>query len=806
MKIITAISALLISLLLAPVCWASDNAPVVSAGSFIFSAADGRRLRITPYGSNIVRLQTVRAGEDFFADDHYEMVEHHDWPRQLQLADAKQQWQLRDATSQLTLSINKNTLAVAVSQQHKTLLRETSPVTWQDHTISTHFAFDKQEHFTGLGHGYFGREASLDLRGKQVERNYGHEQIEQAPLLVPFYLSSKGYGVFLNSTFGNRFSFGAAGDYSIAIDDSGFGGRMDYFVILGPQLRQVLDNYTQLTGRPRLPMLSMFGLQLSDKSHDHTSPTPSNEQWWKTKVAEHRAAGYPIDHLVNDNRWRAAGGKRCESKLEWDPERYPNPKEYAQWLKAQGLVITLDFNRCIAQYSDGWKPAFNIPDPRNIEFGSSAPDFTNPELRHWFWDIYYRKTLDPKLQFPGDALWIDEFDEMGAAPKDMILADGRRSAEMRNYWFFLIAKALVQDGWDKSDIQKRPYVWVRGMTAGAQRYATLWSGDIQPSYADMASQIRAMQLAGMSGFPFWGHDAGGFYNWQTGQGPDERLYMQWAMAFGSFAPIWKPHGMGPSRWPLDRSPESQQVAHKFTRLRYELMPYLYSAAHQAQASGLPMARPMLLDYGQNPKAWQFDLQYLWGDSLLVAPNASEGDSKQLWLPKGLWYDYSSKRPVPGDQVLTVSAPAGELPLYAKAGAIIPKREFALSTAFIDAQKLQLDIYAGADGETQLVEDDGITEKFRTAKQAMRTRVQFDNAKGVLSIAKAEGEYAGAPVVRQLHISLYGTKHWQCARLAGTLVPLQRESLGGLGLDISAQPVAEALSVQFVPAVKGQCTR
>lgn len=781
-------------------CDTRETTPSIQDGAYIFTADDGRKLRLTPYGDAIIRAQSIRADEEFFADDRYEMVETHQWPRTMVLRDDKKNWRLEHAAgNEFAVTIDKKTLALNFSQGKQTLLTETKPVTWKETKITAQFVVDEQEHFTGLGHGYYARESSIDLRGKVVERNYGRKQIEQAPLIVPFYLSSKGYGVFLNSTFTNRFSFGADGDYSIAIDDDGFGGRMDYFVIAGPNLRQVLDNYTQLTGRPRLPAMSMFGLQLTDKSHDHNSSTPSDEQWWKHKVVAHRAAGYPLDHLVNDNRWRAAGGQRCVSKLEWDKERYPDPRAYAEWQKAQGVVMTVDFNRCIGQFSDGWKPEFNIPETGEIDFAESAPDLTNTEFRRWFWQLFYDKTLNPALGYPNDALWIDEFDEMGAAPKKMILADGRSSAEMRNYWFFLIAKSLVQEGWDKSDINKRPFVWVRGMTAGAQRYATLWSGDIQPSHADMANQIRSMQLAGLSGFPFWGHDAGGFFNFQEEYGPDDKLYQQWAMAFGSFAPVWKPHGMGQSRWPLDRSIESQAIAHKYAQLRYELMPYLYTAAHQATATGTPIARPMLLDYGQDAKAWQFDLQYMWGDNLLIAPNADATDKKSVWLPAGQWYDYETKQPLSGDQVLEVAAPVGSLPIFAKAGAIIPKREFALSTAFIDAQKLQLDIYAGADGSTQLIEDDGVTEDYRRSNAFMRTDIHFQQDARKLTINAAQGSYAGAPEQRSYAIHVYGLTDVACAMIGDNRYPIISSTKGDVLVTIPATAVAQSPTIIFAKA-------
>ena len=498
-------------------------------------------------------------------------------------------------------------------------------------------------------------------------------------------------------------------------------------------------------------MKAMFGLALSDKGHDHNSTTPSDEEWWKAKILAHRDAGLPLDHVVNDNRWRAAGGKRCESKLEWDSERYPDPAEWKQWLDEQGLVSTIDFNRCIAQYSDGWDTAFNLPPIDNIEFADSAPDLTNSDFRRWFWRIFYDKSLNPSLGYPGDALWIDEFDEQGAAPKDIVLANGRSSAEMRNYWFFLIAKALVADGWDKSDIVQRPFAWVRGMTAGAQRYATLWSGDIQPNDEDMAAQIRAMQLAGLAGFPYWGHDAGGFYNWDEDVGPDESLYQRWAMAFGSFSPFWKPHGMGQSRWPLDRGADSLAAAQTFGRLRYELMPYLYSAAHEATETGIPIARPMLLEYPHRDEAWQHDLQYMFGPDLLVAPLVNAAETG-VWLPAGHWYSIWDGHHYAGDQVIDLREDADVMPVLARAGAIIPKREYAQSTAFIDKAKLVVDVYAGADGEFRLVEDDDRTEAYRNGERRI-TWLRYDDSDKVLTIDASQGHYAGAPDYRDVLITL-----------------------------------------------------
>lgn len=757
-------------------------------------ANDGRKMRITAYGSNMVRIQRVQPGQSFYADDHYEMVESHNWEGKLSLT-MLENGQMQFSTAKVQVRVDPESFVSSFLQNGEVILAELHPVTRQENLSTIEFIYDDSEHFSGLGHGYYGRESSLDLRGKVIERNYGKEQIEQAPLIVPFYLSSKGYGVFLNSMFSNRFNFGTEGRYQMSINDHGFGGQLDYFFIAGPKLTRVLDNYTQLTGRPRLPSKSMFGLQLSDKGHDHNSPTPSDEKWWKSKITEHRQAGFPLDHVVNDNRWRAAGGKRCESKIEWDKERYPDPKAYADWLSENGLVTTLDFNRCIGQFSEGWQTSFNLPQTGKIDFKQSAPDLTNPQFQDWFWQVFYDKSLNPDLDYPGDALWIDEFDEQGGAPKDMLLANGLSSAEMRNYWFFLIAKSLVGEGWDKSDIRKRPFVWVRGMTAGAQRWATLWSGDIYPNYQDMEGQIRAMQMAGLSGFPFWGHDAGGFFDWDKGLGPDEAMYQQWALAFGSFAPIWKPHGMGTSRWPLDRSQASQRVAKYYSELRYGLMPYLYSAAHQAASTGLPMARPMMLEHQNEKEAWLFDLQYYWGESMLVAPMTADEGNKKIWLPEGKWYRYASNQWIEGGQVLTEPVETGTLPIFVKQGAILPKRKFAHSTAFIDKQHLDIDVYVGKDGEFVLMEDDDITEQYRTHAQLRRTRMQLKQANRTFIIYASSGSFNGAPESRSYQLSFYGLEEPANIMLNGRPVKSSFKNKV-LIVEIPAQSVNKSLEVRF----------
>lgn len=714
------------------------------------------QLRITPYGNYIVRVQSIKKNEDYFPDEHYEMVESHQWPGIFTAKTENTAFQFTTgAKDGIAVRVDRNNHLISFKDNisRNPFFLAGGKISWDADTTRMNFTPDPAEHFTGLGHGYFGREESIDLAGKTIHRNYGTEHGQQAPLLVPFYMSDKGYGIFLNSTFPNEFNFGRNNAYSFSISGK---GQMDFFVIYGPSFSAILDRYTQLTGRPRLPPKAFFGLALSDKGNDHNSTDPSDENWWKKKIMDHRNAGFPLDHIVNDNRWRAGGGQRCVSKFEWDPGRYPDPTEWAKWIRGHGLITTLDLNRCISEFSAGWKKSYNLPQTEGIEFNTSAPDLTKKEVRDWFWNLFWTQSLKPSLQYPGDALWIDEFDEMGKAPLDMRFEDGSTWKEMRNYWFFLIAKALVQQGWDKSfNGSKRPFVWVRGMTAGAQRYATLWSGDIKSTYSDMQTQVRGLQLAGLSGFPFWGHDAGGFYLNNSKESPNDSLYRQWSMAFGSFTPFWKPHGVGKSRWPLDRPEMVQQDAKLYSDLRYRLIPYIYSYAHVANQTGMPMARAMVLSNSKSPLAWTSSLQYMWGNELLVAPNCTDKDSVSIWLPEGGWFDFWNDELVKGNRTINYSAPLGKLPLFVRTGSIIPMANFALSTAYIPKDSLTIHVYPGSDASFTLFEDDGITEEYKTAKALRKTIIRFNPKAFSLEINPATGNYRGAPAERAIQVEFHG---------------------------------------------------
>jgi alpha-glucosidase (family GH31 glycosyl hydrolase) len=735
---------------------ASYSSYQTSGSSLIFTSSTGQKLRITPYGDYMVRVQAVRSGESFFADNYYEMVANHNLGGTLSLVDGGGYFDITTAAADgLKLRLQKNPMRIEYYKKSDgTLLtKDSNGITWDGNLLNVELTYDSNEHFFGLGHGLYGRVNTLDMKGTQVSRNYG----EQAPLIVPYYLSTKGYGMFLNSTFSNTFNFGSGSIYKFGIDDKGYGGRMDYFTIVGPEFSQILDRYTQLTGRPRLPQLSIFGLQLSDKGE----PSNNGEAWWKNKITTHRNAGYPFDHVVNDNRWRAGTGAWSGSWFEFDATRYPDPAEYKTWCDQNGVTVTLDLNRNNCNECWGWQSSYNIPNlPTSVPDYDSCPDYSAQTVRDWNWNLFWTKAFNPALGYAGDALWIDETDQLTGIPDSTILANGRSWAEMENYHLFLIAKAIGQQGWDNENNNspagigeaKRPFIWVRGMTAGGQRYATHWSGDTDVNYTEMAQQIRGMQASGLSGFPYFNHDAGGF---QTGQ--DDNMYRQWDMAMGSFAPIWRPHGPGTSRWPVDRSSVCQQDALTYGKLRYTMMPYIYTYAYLAYATGAPMARAMVFDYQNDPTSYTKDLQYMWGKEILVAPNCSTGNNNvSVWLPNGTsWYDFWDDTKYAGNQTLSYYAPTGKLPLFVKEGAVIPKYLYAKSTFWLPKDPLVLEIYTGRDGLFTLHEDDGVTEKYRTNNERRSTGITYTQSNITATIGAASGTFNGANPSRSYRLYFHG---------------------------------------------------
>lgn len=751
---------------------------VADGRSVTVTSTTGQQLRVIAYGGHIVRVRGVRAGETFYADDRYEMVDpasHDGMGGTLRVADDGDR--LTITTAGLTVILRKNPLRVEFyrASDGALLAKEDTghSLSWGSGVFRQTFAAAAPgERFVKAGHGLYGRAPRIERTGEIVAHNYGTQSnhIDQAPAIVPMYLSSQGYAVFVNTTFDTTFNFGNGGTYEFSADGHQAPGatpQLDYFVIQGPSFATLLDRYTQLTGRPRFPRLGVFGLQLSDKNF----PNVSDQNWWVNRITLLRGAGFALDVQVHDNRWRAGSGQWSGSWFEFSPERWPDPAGFKRWADEHGVLTTLDYNRNNSNEMAGWVAgpppgySFSAADLTGVSDNNAVPDWSNPATRAWVWRVFWTKALDPALGYPGDALWIDEPDEMGPIPYAALAANGQRWAELRNAFFLYCQKAAGQEGWDAHvGRAKRPWIFTRGATAGQQRYGHLWTGDINSTWTEMQEQIRGMQNAGLGGFPYANIDAGGFFGAEL----STAMYRNWVAAWASVSPIWRPHSNGDtgaqgptaSRWPIDQGALEQADFLRYSRVRYTLMPYVYTIAHLAHATGVPMARAMVIDHQNNAMAYSHDLQYMWGPSIIVMPVTTDtaGAVQRVWLPAGdTWYNFWSDAKNVGSDTAEKSyvTSVGEIIMYVRAGSILPRYKYAQSTLFLDKAQLELEVYTGKDGSFTVYEDDGVTEDFRTGTASSTTTVTFAHAPLRVTIGHPSGTYRGAPAARRYLVRFHG---------------------------------------------------
>jgi autotransporter-associated beta strand protein len=789
-----------------------------SPAAIVITDSNGNLLRLRPYGSNMIRVQASTSAS-FSPDDRYLMVENHNLGGSLSIM-SNSSSALVIANGSIRLTVSKNPLRLSYADADgNPLVSDANGIDLNAATMTYNFTPDDSEKIIGYGQKRLALQDTFQLAGRTERRNYGEEGYPgrgaQGVLCIPFYMSSKGYGFFANTTFPHEGRFNTNGEYNFRIEIKNLATpEADYFFIYGPKPADILDHYTLLTGRPRMPRKAIFGLQLSD--NEPSQPT-INQDWWQNNVTAHLNAGFPLDHMVFDNDWRAASpleggvvGQWGGSQFAFDPGRYPNPPSFRDWYDEKGLTLTLDLNLNNCNDSEGWQPSYNIP-PYKVSnppkaSDTSDPDYSNPATRSWLWKLFWDKALNPALGYPGDAIWLDESDGIWRHD-NQLLANGRPWWEMKNYYFFLTAYAAVAEGWDNVEggttpgigEAKRPWIWIRGGSPGMQRYASHWTGDIEFSTNFWKGNIISMQASGLAGFPYYNHDAGSFGSSNSTNnpdpdpdayitGPNDHYYIQWGCALGSFSPIWRPHGYGRPRWPMNRNAECQEAFRRYATLRYEMMPYIYSLAHDSHSSGLPMARPMALAFPDSPEAWdrEQEYQYMWGDSMLVVPNfhlKGNDEIRTAWLPPAVdWYDFWTDQPVnigPGGGFHTFNARFGFLPIFVKAGAIIPYQDFALTTAFLSDTNLTLDVYSGDSGTFTLTEDDGITERFRTRSERRITQFTYAEPGGIptFNIGAAGGTYLNASANRSYLVRLRGVKgRPQQVTVDGTPVSVQTAPL------------------------------
>lgn len=510
------------------------------------------------------------------------------------------------------------------------------------------------EHIYGLGERF----TNVVKNGQTVDiwNEDGGTSSEQAYKNVPFYLSSKGYGVFVNHP--EHVSFEVGSEVVSKVQFSVPGESVEYFIIGGKTLKDVLNNYTKLTGKPALPPAWSFGLWLTTSfttDYDEATVNSFIDGMFERDLPLH------VFHFdcfwMKEYQW---------TNFEWDADMFPDPVGMLGRLKDKGLKICVWINSYIGQksplFQEGMDKGYLVKTLDDHvwqwdlwQAGMGLVDFTNPDATEWY-KGHLRRLIDM-----GVDCFKTDFGER--IPTDVKYHDGSDPLKMHNYYTFLYNKAVFEVLEEKLG-KNEAMLFARSATAGGQQFPVHWGGDCSANYDSMAESLRGGLSLGLSGFGFWSHDISGF---EKTAPPD--IYKRW-VAFGLLSSHSRLHGNESYRVPWLFDEEAVDVLRHFTKLKSTLMPYLFASAIQSTEMGIPMMRAMVLDFASDPSTHHLDTQYMLGDNLLVAPIFNDQGTAMYYVPEGRWTDFFSGRVVEGGKWQEETHGYMTLPLLVKPNTLL----------------------------------------------------------------------------------------------------------------------------------------
>jgi len=552
------------------------------------------------------------------------------------------------------------------------------------------------------------------------------------------------------------------------------GRNIDYYFVSGQNMDDVIHGYRELTGKaPIVPKWAMGFWQSRERY--------KTQDELLNVVTEFRKRKIPLDNIVQDwfywkeNEW---------GSQEFDPERFPEPDAMIKTLhgtyKTHFMIsVWPKFYEGINTYkhfnNKGWLYKRNIADRQKDWVGqgyvSTFYDVFNPDARKGFWNL-----LNNKLYKKGiDAWWMDasEPDILSnvtpAKRKEQMSPNGLgTAAEFLNAYPLLNAKGIYE-GQRSTDPDKRVFLLTRSAFAGSQRYAaSVWSGDVASRWEDMRTQITAGLNYSMSGLPYWTMDIGGFAVERRYEYPDETNLKEWRelqtrwYQWGSFLPLFRVHGQFPFREIFNIAPEGHPAYNSmlyYNKLRYRLLPYSYSLAGLSYHKDYTMLRGLVMDFTYDQKAISVSDQFLFGPSLMVCPVYTYGAEKRdVYLPAGQgWYDLYTGKYFEGEQKIKADAAYERVPVFIKAGSIIPTGPEVQYVGEKSDDELIIFVYKGKDGSFTLYEDDGTTYAYEKGGFS-EIRFGYDEEKGTLTIADRKGQYDGMIKSRSFIIKVIDADH------------------------------------------------
>ena len=736
---------------------------------------DGSEVAIRVLAPDLVRVRAA-FGHALPARDHSWAIAKTDW--------SAPKWSVKEEPAalhilagELEVVVHRDPLLVEFrdAATHAVINADQRPMMFdpQSGAVAAAKKLGFDEHFYGLGE----KAARLDKRRSQFSMwnmdtpGYveGTDPIYQS---IPFYLgwqNAAAYGIFFDNSFRTEFDFGRSSQEYAAFSSEG--GEMNYYFFYGPSMKKILGRYAELTGHMPMPPAWALGNQQCRWGY---YPASMGEE----VVRRYRADDLPLDVLYLDidymDKYRV---------FTWDRERFPDPSAFADKLLRQGvkLVTIVDpgikYQPAESTVAPPGPPELAPHDKNYYVFdqglaknyflkrkdgslfhGKVWPgdsvyvDYTMPEAARWWGDLHRAYTdhwvagIWNDMNEPSDFL-----DQVGKTQTDVVYNDGGANttqAQNRNVFALNEARATYE-GLERLRPNLRPYVITRAGYAGIQRYSTMWTGDNTSTWEALALSIPMFESLGLSGEPFVGADAGGF----MGRTNAELLARWYQVAF--LTPFCRNHADIAS---YDHEPWRfgtyyEDIIRKYLKLRYKLMPFLYTALEDAHRTGVPIFRPLLLNYQDDPNTLTIDDEFMVGDALLEAPILRPGETARLvYLPAGTWYDYWTGQRIAGGGMIHVEAPLEKVPLFVRGGVILPTGPEMSWVGERPTDPLRFEIYPDAEGRASgsVYEDDGNSALYR---QGVVRRTEVAYRDGGVELGAVAGSFQPGP--RRLVFSVQG---------------------------------------------------
>jgi alpha-D-xyloside xylohydrolase len=606
--------------------------------------------------------------------------------------------------------------------------------------VGATFDAPADEHYYGLGQN---QEGILDYRGRTIDCKHYYDAPAGETVCVPFMVTNKGYGIVWDNPSETVVSAGLHGQTTWR---SAVGERVSYFVIVGATLDELYAGYRKISGATPLPPKAAFGYIQSKARYE-------TQQQVLDVAAGYRARGYPLDVMVVDwFYWTRMG------QLDIDPTAFPDPEAMNRKLHEQGVHSIISvwprfekesryFNFLAAK---GWLLADQNGRPvdglaERSDRAGALIDSTNRQAREWYWE----RIRDNIVSRGFDWFWLDET-EPDLVPDGYFYSIG--SGDRYHNVFPLLHTQGVAEGSRRDRPDKRNLILARAAYLGSQRYGSLfWSSDINPTWEAFRRQIPTGLNFTASGLAYWGNDIGGWQSLPQSHTPERtplldpsdardvvghdddypELITRW-YEYATFTPTMRAHGLRKQTEVWSYGKQAEGVISKYLRLRYTLLPYIYSLGRQTYDTGAPFMRALFMDFPNDPNVANLGDEYMFGPAFLVAPVTEQGrESRQVYLPAGRdWYNYWTNERLAGGQTVTVAAPIGIIPLFVAAGSIIPLGSAIQNTA-TPQELTEIRVYPGRAAEFALYDDDGVTYGYENG-QGRLTRLRWDDARGQLT--------------------------------------------------------------------------